>query len=428
MSDLLKYKVFIKLDIPNCVFGWCSGANGTLMVTLTGSDSATVTKVSLVELSGAGEVIGSVEAQGGRDFLVQFSRIPSVDFVILVKGLISSSSSVPFQRQSSTSIRASAVTVAVVSKVHLSQNQPVFLSHTDAMFPFLFKNDSNSVLVPGTPIQVPFSVATSGAGGTFSIQATNDRSFTLDFPSSVSIETGGSSSGTGTITAPVNTVSGTVVTLTIQASDPAAAETNYAVLRFTALQPVMFHSEMSFSLIQHLHQCVYWFVFLFFFLLQVTDFTPPVCQFPRLQSNCSVNCSLSTWDLSVEVTDGNQGSGVDRVSLRQGSGDLNTSLDAANENITLVSYNASCCSPDVELVVVDKVGNVGSCFYTVQKTSNATTATTTTTTTTTTTATTANTTTNSTQTQLVQSFAVKTVHSSLLCFSIFVLGSVFYLN
>lgn len=89
------------------------------MVTVTGSDSAIVSEVTLVESSGSGEVNGSVEAQGERDFLVRFDRIPSAEFVVLVKGQNSNTSSVPFQRQSSTSIRASTVTITTVSKMHL---------------------------------------------------------------------------------------------------------------------------------------------------------------------------------------------------------------------------------------------------------------------------------------------------------------------
>lgn len=66
------------------------------------------------------------------------------------------------------------------------------------------------------------------------------------------------------------------------------------------------------------------------------------------------------------MTDGAEGTGVDRVSLKQGNGTMNTSLDSGNENITLVSYSASCCAPDMELLVVDRVENVGSCFYSLQ--------------------------------------------------------------
>lgn len=89
-------------------------------MTVTGSDSATVTEVTLVESSGSEQVNGSVEAQGDRNFLVHFDRIPSQEFVVLVKGQNSNgssrASSVLFQRQSPTSIRASTVTVTAVSK------------------------------------------------------------------------------------------------------------------------------------------------------------------------------------------------------------------------------------------------------------------------------------------------------------------------
>lgn len=101
----------------------------------------------------------------------------------------------------------------------------------------------------------------------------------------------------------------------------------------------------------------------FFFPVQVTDFTPPECQLLNIQSNCTENCSLSTWEISVRVTDRDAGTGVERVSLRQGNGTLKTSLAVGNKNITLASYTASCCLPDVELLVVDRVGNVGSCIF-----------------------------------------------------------------
>ncbi|CAK6971423.1 von Willebrand factor A domain-containing protein 7-like [Scomber scombrus] len=337
-----------------------AGVNGSLQVTVTGSDSATVTEVTLVESSGSAEVNGSVEAQGDRNFLVHFDRIPSQEFVVLVKGQNSNSSSrassVLFQRQSPTSIRASTVTVTTP--------------------------DSSNVLVPGKSLSVPFSVTTSGAGGTFSIQATNDQGFTSSSPSSLVLETGGSANGTVNLTAPVNTASGTDVTLTIEAQAPGGGDTNYVVLRFTVLKTV-------------------------------TDFTQPVCKLLSLQSNCSTNCSVM-WELSVQVTDGAEGTGLDRVSLRQGNGSFNTSLSAGN--VTMVSYQASCCSPDVELVVVDKVGNVGTCFFSVRVATTNSPQTTTVTTTVTTT----------TQTPLttppVGSSSTKTVQSFLFSLSVAILG------
>ncbi|XP_023272394.1 von Willebrand factor A domain-containing protein 7-like [Seriola lalandi dorsalis] len=337
-----------------------AGVNGSLSVTITGSDSAILTEVILVESSGAGKVNGSVEAQVGGDFLVQFDRIPSVEFVVLIKGQNSNASSrastVSFQRQSSTSIRASSVTVTAA--------------------------DSDSILVPGIPLSVPFSVVTSGAGGNFSIQATNDQGFMSTFPSSLSLETGRSANGTVNLTAPSNTSSGTDVTLTIEANAPGGNDTNYVVLRFTVLRTV-------------------------------TDFTLPVCKLLSKQSNCSANCSVSMWELSVQVTDGPEGTGVDRISLRQGNGTMNTSLAADNENVTLVSYSASCCSPDVELLVVDRVGNVGSCFYTVRTTADNSTQPANITTTTSSPLPTA---------VPVVSLSTRTVQSFLLCLSTTVLG------
>lgn len=98
---------------------------------------------------------------------------------------------------------------------------------------------------------------------------------------------------------------------------------------------------------------------------QVTDFSRPVCLLLSLQANCSGDCSLSTWTIAVKITDGVDGTGIERIELKQGNGTLttSTSVDSDNVNVTLASYTASCCSPEVELLVVDKVGNVGSCFF-----------------------------------------------------------------
>ncbi|RVE63985.1 hypothetical protein OJAV_G00141760 [Oryzias javanicus] len=290
-----------------------AGSNTSLQVTLLEADSSTVTEVTLVESSGSGQVNGLVEAQGGGQYWVQFDKIPSVEFVVLVKGQIinsttSGASSVTFQRQSTTSLRASALTVTV--------------------------SDTEYILEPGTPLLVPFSVMTTGDGGNFVIKATNDQGFELTFPSSLTLESGGSANGTARITAPSTSQSGTGVTLTIEAEAPGGADTNYDVLHLTVLP-------------------------------KVTDFSPPVCQLVSLQSNCSDNCNQSMWELSVEVTDGENGTGIDLISLREGNGILNSNMTTANGSVTLVSYNASCCSPNVQIVVVDLVGNVEVCSYSV---------------------------------------------------------------
>lgn len=59
------------------------------------------------------------------------------------------------------------------------------------------------------------------------------------------------------------------------------------------------------------------------------------------------------------MSDEAEGTGVANVTLKTGNGTLN----ATYGEITLVSYNASCCAPKVELLVVDRAGNTGSCLY-----------------------------------------------------------------
>nr|XP_043898266.1 von Willebrand factor A domain-containing protein 7-like isoform X1 [Solea senegalensis] len=294
-----------------------SGENITLRVTVTGSDSATVTEVTLVEFFKSVMVNGSVEDQGKGVFHVRFDTIPSDDFVVLVMGQTNTSSTrnsaTSFQRQSSSSIKASAVSVSITLP--------------------------NRVAEPGVSFSVPFSVSTSGTGGTFTIAATNDQGYSSSFPPSLSLPTGGSANSTGTITAPPDTPSGTDVTLTIEATSP-GGDTNYVVLRLTVLVPV-------------------------------TDVTAPVCQLSNVTDSCSDICTESTWGVSMQVRDEVNGTGIHSITFRQGDGNLNTTLLSGTDSIMLLTYNASCCSPDVEIIAVDNVGNVKSCFFSVRRATTA---------------------------------------------------------
>jgi len=92
------------------------------VLTLTGSDSGTVTNVSLVESSG-GEVNARVEPQGGGEFLARFEKIPSGSFVVRVNGMTDSETKTfpdYFQRQSSTRLTASALSVTVSTQPNMS--------------------------------------------------------------------------------------------------------------------------------------------------------------------------------------------------------------------------------------------------------------------------------------------------------------------
>ncbi|KAF3687457.1 von Willebrand factor A domain-containing protein 7 Protein G7c Precursor [Channa argus] len=174
---------------------------------------------------------------------------------------------------------------------------------------------NNPNIEPGSTISIPVTVAktTNGvvddfATGTFIVRANNDRSYSSTSPHTVSIApgSGGKASGTVTLTVPASAPSGTDVTLIIEAENEAATDNNYAVLRFSV---------------------------------------------------------AAKWVLIANLTDGIAGTGIERVTIIQGNGTLNTSTvaGAGGENITVAMYSASCCSHNVELAAVDRVGNVGTC-------------------------------------------------------------------
>ncbi|KAJ7997392.1 hypothetical protein DPEC_G00228510 [Dallia pectoralis] len=286
------------------------GGNGTLLVTITGSDFVKLTDVALVEASGAGQVSGTMESSGNRDFLVFMDRFPAGEFVVSLNREIIKvtprASPNYFQRQSSTRFRTSKIMVSA---------------------------QAVGVLEPGTQFSIPFTVTatTSDTGANFTIRANNDRGFSSSFPSTLAL-VNGRANGTVTLTAPLNTASGTDVTLTIEAESPNATDTNYGILRLSVVS-------------------------------MVTDITRPVCEVFSVKANCSGDCSLSTWELSANLTDGN-GTGIERITRRQGNGTLRTTtaVDESGNKVTRANYTASCCSPTMELVAVDVVGNVGTCY------------------------------------------------------------------
>lgn len=98
----------------------------------------------------------------------------------------------------------------------------------------------------------------------------------------------------------------------------------------------------------------------------MTDITRPVCRVVSSSTNCpssSSLCASSQWKFIANLTDGINGTGIESVTIRQGNGTLNTSTvaGAGGENITVAHYSSSCCSQNVELAAVDRVGNVGTC-------------------------------------------------------------------
>ncbi|XP_050960926.1 von Willebrand factor A domain-containing protein 7-like, partial [Labeo rohita] len=183
------------------------GRSATFYVSVTGRDSVSVTDVLLVEASGSAVVNGTIKSVGATDFLVNIDRIPEWAFVVQLKGLLNDSSLVSrFQRQSPTQYKGSRITI-------MAQSQ--------------------NTTQPGVPFSLNFTVATNTTGGNYTIRARTDQGFSVSFPSSLTLGTGGSAQGSVTLTAPSNTESGTDVTLTIEAEAPGSTDLNYVTLRLT---------------------------------------------------------------------------------------------------------------------------------------------------------------------------------------------------
>ncbi|KAI5107709.1 von Willebrand factor A domain-containing protein 7 isoform X1 [Silurus meridionalis] len=283
--------------------------NITLLVTMVGVDNVRPTEVSLIQASNSNSVNGTLEEVSSGQYLVTFNGIPAGEFTVGVVGQLSSTRSLgnTFQRQTPTQFQTSTVTI---------MTQPVGTAE------------------PGKQLILPFTVATNGSGGNFTISVNNDQNFDTRYNTSITVNSGDSTNGTVTLTVPNTASSGTDVTLTIQAEAPGGSDSNYAVLRIAVIAPV-------------------------------TDFTPPVCEAVNLNANCSGNCNLSTWYLTANVTD-RSGSGVENVRVLYGNGNLSTTtvLNDTGVNVTMVIYSSSCCSSDLELVAVDAEGNVATCYTT----------------------------------------------------------------
>ncbi|CAK6953310.1 Hypothetical predicted protein [Scomber scombrus] len=299
-----------------------SGGNSSLMVTVTGSDTVQVTEMTLFDSSGPKQVNGSLQALGDGNFLVHFSSVPSGEYVVRLRGEDNSSTSkstpTSFQRQASTQIKTSSISVTAQANI--------------------------TNIEPGSTISIPFTVATmtngvvnDNATGTFTMRANNDRSYASTSPSTVTVAagSGGKANDTVTLTVPARAVSGTDVTLTIEAENAAATDINYAVLRFSVAA-------------------------------KVADVNRPGCQVVSASGSCPLSsslCATSQWEFIANLTDGINGTGIERITIQKGNGTLNTStaVGAGGENVTVATYSASCCSQTVELAVVDRVGNVGAC-------------------------------------------------------------------
>ncbi|XP_070828064.1 von Willebrand factor A domain-containing protein 7-like [Chaetodon trifascialis] len=289
-----------------------AGQPATMMLSVLGrkgQSSVAVGDVGLVSVSGPETFSNSTKTDmGNGDILVTVDAVPEGEFVVILTGTDKVSNS-NFQRQSTTQMSVSKVIIQAVV---------------------------DSSLEPGKAFKLPFSVMTQGTGGQYSIDARNDKDFPMSYPNKLILTAGQYTNANLTITPPASTLSGTDVTLTMEVKSPSGVDSNYAVLRFAVVT-------------------------------KITDFVQPLCEVVSvLADDCPRDmsqCGLFQWELSANLTDGN-GTGIESVSLYQGNGTLSyTSLTAP---VIQAKYTGSCCSQVIELVAVDKVGNVGKCYHSIE--------------------------------------------------------------
>ncbi|XP_062290579.1 von Willebrand factor A domain-containing protein 7-like [Scomber scombrus] len=273
-----------------------------------GPSSITIGEVGLVTVSGTEAVSnGTTTDMGNGDILVTVDAVPEGEFVVILKGTDKESNS-KFQRQSTTQMSVSKVNIQAMVE---------------------------SSVEPGAAFELPFSVMTQGSGGQYIISARNDRNFPMSYPNRLDLTTGQHANGTLTITPPVDTPSGSDVTLTLEVKSSSGVDSNYAVLRISVVT-------------------------------KITDFIQPLCEVVSVLADACPKdvsqCKPFQWELSANLTDGN-GTGIQSISLRQGDGNL--SYTSLSSPIVQANYNASCCSQIVQFIAVDKAGNVGKCDHSI---------------------------------------------------------------
>ncbi|KAM9477191.1 von Willebrand factor A domain-containing protein 7-like [Clarias gariepinus] len=278
-----------------------------LLSLLGGSNKVKATEVYLTKSSSPKSYKGTLKAIGNGQYMVSFNSVSAGQFAIFVIGEARFVADVilRYQRQSPSWFQVSDVTVAAQPFEHLE---------------------------PGVSFSLPFNVTANSFEGNFNISVTNDQNFDILFNKSITLKNGVSANETVTVIPPVNASSGTEAIMTIFAEAANGSDFNYAVLHLDVIDVVR-------------------------------EYVPPVCNVLQITANCSGSCSLSSWSLTANVTAG-FGSGIPSLKVLKGNGQITTTsmIRDTSTIVTMVVYNASCCSKELHLVAVDSVGNVATCF------------------------------------------------------------------
>ncbi|XP_066506099.1 von Willebrand factor A domain-containing protein 7-like [Hoplias malabaricus] len=293
-----------------------AGQNSTLLITVTGVQMLFEVRLGLVGVSGKVLRNASVTRLREGTYLASVPLLPNIPFTLLLSGQEMDGRS--FQRQSTTQIQASQITVQVQRTV---------------------------ILPPGESTSVLFTVETQGIEGVIRIEARDDQRFVTSFTNSLNIGPTGNATGSVTLLVPTETRSGSTSIITIRAESTPTSQSNFALLRVSVIQ-------------------------------RDIDITPPVCRVVNESLDCPALCENANWTVTLLMTDGN-GTGLQdpRVSIRVPGTPFNESfvstvdsvLDENGFNVTLLTIVASCCAANVEISAVDKEGNVGRCDFSIRR-------------------------------------------------------------
>ncbi|KAL6479861.1 hypothetical protein MHYP_G00108940 [Metynnis hypsauchen] len=289
-----------------------AGQNATLLITVSGVDMLFGVEVRLVSADGEPMRNTSVTRLREGTYLARVPHLPDFPFTLLLMG--QEADGRPFQRQSSTQIQASQITVQVQRTV---------------------------IVVPGEPISVPFTVETRGSEGVITMRARDDQGFVTRVNNSLNVGAAGKATGLVSLFVPTGTPAGTTSVVTINAESTAARQSNFALLRVSVIQRDM-------------------------------DVTPPVCRVVNESLDCPVLCGNAMWEVTLLMTDGN-GTGLQdpHISIipvnEMSTAIISQVKDENGYNATLLTYRASCCVTNVEISAVDKEGNVGRCDFSIRR-------------------------------------------------------------
>ncbi|MEQ2178312.1 hypothetical protein GOODEAATRI_012722, partial [Goodea atripinnis] len=147
---------------------------------------------------------------------------------------------VPFNDPEVALVKSSKGSEEIMGVV-VPQDSGNYLVQVDVMpsVEFVVRANSGTIMIPGTLFSVPFTVASGGPDQNVTIRATNSKGFDTTSPTLLFLQSGNSTIGTVTLSAPLSTPSGSDVVLTIEAEALDGTDSNYIVLRLSIVNPVI---------------------------------------------------------------------------------------------------------------------------------------------------------------------------------------------